>query len=179
MSPRTEEELVAELRRGTPEAVQEVRERVRRILGFRGYRIPKADLADLEQEVMSQLWQAVNRPSFDAAKGFWGFVEVVAGRRCIDWLRTKKPVTELTDEVHDGSAGPLRSVLAEERVRLAQAALAELGEPCRELIRLHVGLGKSFRNLRRKTDVLFVLEHRAAGHQRLVCRLHGRIRTGA
>ncbi len=73
---------------GDPAAVETVRARVDKILAFRGYGIPREDRKDLEQEVMVQLWRSVGRESFQTGAGFWGFVEVVSTRRCIDWLRS-------------------------------------------------------------------------------------------
>lgn len=35
---------------------------------------------------MTEIWRAVNRSGFDVSLGFWGFVETVTARRCIDWL---------------------------------------------------------------------------------------------
>ena len=119
-------------------------------MGFRGYRMPAADKKDLEQEIMTQLWQAVSRSSFDAGEQFWGFVEVVTARRCIDWARgryVKGREVELDESQPAIGPGPLGTTLAQERLELAHAALAQLAKPCRDLIYLHVGLGKSYSEL--------------------------------
>ncbi|MCP4201136.1 MAG: sigma-70 family RNA polymerase sigma factor [bacterium] len=143
--------LVGEaFRRGSSEGVKAVRDRVRRIVGFRGYRMSADDKKDLEQEVMTQIWQAVNRSGFDAGDRFWGFVEVVTARRCIDWLRgrvTRNRETELDERFKDGSRSPLGTALDRERHEIAQTALARLGEPCRNLIQLHFARDKSYREL--------------------------------
>ena len=78
------------MRLGEAAAVDHVRARVRKILAFKRLRIPDQDRDDLEQEIMTEVWQAVNRPEFDFTAGFWGFVEIVTSRRCIDWLRSRK-----------------------------------------------------------------------------------------
>ncbi len=140
------DEIVRELRRGSPEAVQTVRRRVRRILAFRGYRIPTDDRNDLEQEVMTQLWQAVNRSGF-ASAGFWGFVEVVTARRSIDWLRARKGETALDDGFASSARGPLGAALARESTEQAHAALAQLAKPCRDLIYLHFAMRKPYKEL--------------------------------
>jgi len=145
---------------GDPTATDKVRARVRRIVAFRGYGIPREDRVDLEQSVMLQLYEGVTRPDFETA-GFWGFVEVVTSRRCIDWFRTRKPAEslEFPTLVADPGPGPLAKVLGKERERLAQWALAQLSPDCRELIDLHyrrrlpyseiaVMLGKSEGSLR-------------------------------
>jgi hypothetical protein len=69
---------------GEPEATREALARIARMLAFRGYAIPAEERRDLAQEVATQVWLAAGRPEFDAERGFWGFVEVVAARRCID-----------------------------------------------------------------------------------------------
>lgn len=140
--------VVEGLQRGDPEAVAAVRSRVRRILSFRGYRIPGEDRKDLEQEAMTQIWTAVNRSSFEST-GFWGFVDVVSTRRCIDWLRTDKPTMPLEPTRTDQRPDALAKLLTHERAGLAYATLARLDKPCRELIFLHAGLNKTYREISR------------------------------
>ena len=134
---------------GDPAAVETVRARVCRILAFRGYGIPREDRKDLEQEVMVQLWRSVGRESFQTGAGFWGFVEVVSTRRCIDWLRTGKEMTPLPATIAEERPGPLSGMLARERRELAYSALAQLGKPCRDLIYLHAGLRMPYRKIAR------------------------------
>ena len=55
------EEWARRMQRGDADAVGKVRERVRRILAFRRLKIPKQDRDDLEQEIMTEVWQAVNQ----------------------------------------------------------------------------------------------------------------------
>jgi RNA polymerase sigma factor (sigma-70 family) len=142
---------VQQLRRGEPEAVDIVRRRVRRTLSYRGFGMGPQDREDLEQEVMTQVWQGVNRREFDVDRGFWGFVDVVVGRRSIDWLRVHKPtvaLTEVTGEpLRSPRRGPLQEALSSEQIRLAFAAVKGLGHGCRELVLLRVGLGKSYREI--------------------------------
>ena len=140
------DETARQLRRGSPEAVRTVRRRVRAILSFRGYRIAPEDRNDLEQEVMTQLWQAVNRSGFSGTR-FWGFVEVVTARRCIDWLRTRKSLTTLDENLATSARGPLGTTLAREDTELAHAALAQLAKPCRDLIYLHFAMRKPYKEL--------------------------------
>ncbi len=140
--------LVRRIRRGEPAATAEVRVRVRRILAFRGYGMSREDRFDLEQVVLLQVWQAVGRPDF-APEGFWGFVEVLASRRAIDWWRVRRPEVDFEPPatVADPSTGPLRAVLDREQSELAQAALERLSPECQELIRLHVGSRLSYGEL--------------------------------
>ncbi len=111
----------------------------------------RQDREDLEQEIMTQVWQGVNRGQFRADEGFWGFVSVVASRRAIDWLRKQKPTLSLDDVAANslGSRpdGPLAAALSGEEARLAVSALKGLGRPCRELVFLRIGLVKSYRQI--------------------------------
>ena len=91
-------EWARRMRLGEAAAVDHVRARVRKILAFKRLRIPGQDRDDLEQEIMTEVWQAVNRPGFDFTAGFWGFVEVVTSRRCIDWLRSRKVSAPISEE---------------------------------------------------------------------------------
>jgi RNA polymerase sigma factor (sigma-70 family) len=131
-------ELLARLRGGDAEALRLVRDRVRKILRFRGLWIPDDELDDLEQEVMTQVWRAVNRTGFDPEAGIWGFVEVVAARRCIDWLRSRRATEPLEETWPDTRRDPLRFTLERESRRLVAVALAALDEPCRELLSLRI-----------------------------------------
>lgn len=132
------------LQRGEPDAIGEVRLRVARIIGHKGLRIPAQDRDDLEQEIMVQVWQAVNRPTFDLTAGFWGFVETVTARRCIDWLRTRVEGGPIAEDLEAQTAGPLRQALEREKGELAEEVLKALPPPCRQLITLRASEGLSF-----------------------------------
>ncbi len=138
--------IVRLIREEDSAATREVLRRVRRILAFRGYGIPSEDRRELEQIVVTQIWHAVCRPDFDQA-GFWGFVEVVVARRCIDWLRRRKTETRLEDagDFADPSLSPLGDLLRREKVALAKQTLAQLPEGCRQLIELVAEQGKTYR----------------------------------
>ncbi len=171
-------------RRGDAESVERVRARVRKILGFRGFRMSAEDRKDLEQEVMTQVWQAVNRPSFRLEGGFWGFIETVCARRCIDWLRRTKPVTDQFPDLAEKGPGPLERILAGERRKTAYAALGGLGEACKELVYLHAGIGLSYHQiadlLGKSEGALRVQMHRCIKQaRRRVERMQSSARSGA
>lgn len=128
-----------------PSATREVLERVRRILAFRRYGIPEEDRRELEQVVMIQIWEGVRLPGFDPT-GFWGFVEVVTSRRCIDWLRLRRTEISLedSDDLADSSRGPLRTLLDREKSELAREVLAQLPEPCRRVVEIVIGQGRTY-----------------------------------
>ena len=121
-------------RRGEPEAVEIVRERVGRILAYKGLRFGHREREDLQQEIVAELWQSVNRPGFDFTAGFWGFVEIVSARRVIDWLRARREQVELDESMPSSGKGPLGSTLERERAEMVRQALAELDPDCRDLI---------------------------------------------
>lgn len=139
------------LQQGEPRAVEEVRNRIRKILKYRGLEIPVEERDDLEQEVMTEIWQAVNRSRFDFSGGFWGFVEVVTSRRCIDWLRTIRDQPSLPEDAVSSERGPLRKTLERERLTLAWKILSELELPCQELITSRLRDDLSYREIAQAT----------------------------
>lgn len=152
MKPPTDNDsnaIALSLRKGEPAAVEKLRERVRKIVSYRGYRIPVEDRRDLVQEVTTQVWQAVNSPGFQPEPHFWRFVEVVSCRRCIDWYRTQKASTSFDPETPGSEATPFETAWFRQRRHLASQAIDQLGESCQELIRLHVVLEKSYREISR------------------------------
>lgn len=141
---RADEGVPRRLARGDEATTALVRERIGRILSFKGYGIPAEDRRDIQQDVLTQVWQAVRQPTFDVTLGFWGFVETVTTRRCIDWLRASRPTLTLDAETPAPDAGTLDALLAREDARLAYAALSRLDRGCRELVYLHAVLQKPY-----------------------------------
>lgn len=142
------EAIVVRFRGGEPAITGEIRARVGRILAFRGWGIPPEDRLDLAQKIMTELWQAVQRPAFKSA-GFWGLVEVVSSRRCIDWRRAQRDERSLDDIDEPLMLGPdaLGSFLKKERLQQARRVLAQLPPSCRKLIRLNAWEGRSYREI--------------------------------
>ena len=140
-------EVASGLQRGDSQAVEAVRQRVRRMIAFRGFRVPFDERADVEQESMAQIWRAANQPGFECSDGFWGFVDLVTTRRCIDWLRAFRETIPLDESKPSLDRGPLDQTLSREKRRQALAALSELDPGCRDLIYLHVAMEKSYREI--------------------------------
>ncbi len=165
--------VVQAIREDDSLATREVASQVRRILASRGYGIPQEDRREIEQLAMIQIWDAVRRPGFDDAR-FWGFVEVVVSRRCIDWRRRRRVETRLEDtgDFTDSGLSPLAGLLERERRDLARETLAQLPETCRRLIELVVGQGRSYRQaaevLGRSEGALRVQMYRCIGRAREV-----------
>lgn len=143
----TAAEVEAGFRRGEPGSVRTVRERIRRIIAFRGYGIPAEDRKDLEQEVMAQLWRRVGESGAAPPTGIWGLAEVVTARRCIDWLRTRKREVPLELDPIDLLQDPHAAVEKEDRRRRALTALERLPIGCRRLIYLHAGREMTYREI--------------------------------
>ena len=158
------------LRRGDPEAVRHVRDRVRRILSARRLGFSPDERDDLEQEIMTDVWRAVNRSGFDFSGGFWGFVEVVSSRRCIDSRRRQREIMPLVAEYEDGSEGPFERVVNRQRTRLASEILDRLDQPCRELVTMRLKDGMSYAEMSkamgRSEGALRVQMHRCIGRAR-------------
>ena len=57
--PETPEGQSARFLRADPDLLAEVQRHAARIVRFKGYYIPESDRAEVVQEVMTQLWQAL------------------------------------------------------------------------------------------------------------------------
>lgn len=134
---------------GSTHEVEIVKRRVHRVVAYRGYGIPETERQDVEQEILAQLWSSTKRPEFDFRSGFWGFVELVATRRCIDWRRvhSKRRHSPLETDPPDSRKNVLQESLSAERLRLVSMALEKLGNPCRQLIKLHFSQRAPYREL--------------------------------
>ena len=138
-------------RAGKPEEVHLVYRRVRRVVAYRGFGIPRAEREEIEQEAMKQLWQAVAGRDFAIDDGFGRFVDALAARRCIDWYRRASSFSAPLDgRMEDGEPGPLAQILSRERIELVNEAVATLDESCRRLLDLRVGAGLSFAEISRQ-----------------------------
>jgi RNA polymerase sigma factor (sigma-70 family) len=159
------EKLVRKFRASDDDAVKTVQRRVRGILRYGAWAIPREDQRDLEQKAMWQLWEAVQNESFRPG-GFWKFVEIVVARRCVDWRRTRRDerAVDEIEEPRDESANPLKRAIQKEKLLLARDILMNLPQECRELIQLHAGEQKSYREISKilgvKESALRVRMHR-------------------
>ena len=149
---RRDESIPRRLAAGDEEAAALVRDRIGRVVSFRGFGISAEDRRDIQQDVVAQVWQAVRQPTFNFQLGFWGFVETVTARRCIDWLRSRRPQSDVEGDIPDRTGSALDALLAQEHVELAHAALARLDRECRDLVYLHAGMQKSYREIAELLD---------------------------
>ena len=158
------EEWGRRLQNGDSHAVQIVRRRVRTILAFKKLGIPHQERQDLEQEIMTAVWQAVNRPGFDFGAGFWGFVETVSSRRCIDWLRSVRELSPVAENLRDEGQNPFERLLSSERTKIVSQVLEALQPQCRKIIAMRLQEGISYKKiaeiLGKKEGALRVQLHR-------------------
>lgn len=119
---------------------------------------------------MTEVWQAVNRTGFDFTAGFWGFVEIVASRRCIDWLRKKKTHVPLVEGLLDAQESPSDRLLDGERSAIASEVFQALDPTCREIfvMRFREGMqyGEMSKRLGKSEGALRVQMHRCVQRAR-------------
>ena len=131
-------------------AIVEAQALVARIVAYRGFGFGRAEKEDLVQEAMAQIWEAIGGGRFDSGRSFEAFVRTVATRRCIDGHRSRRATSELSPHLVSREADPESALLARERVEVGRRLLSELGEGCRDLIRLHATEGLTYAEIARQ-----------------------------
>lgn len=132
---------------GDRAAVARVEALVERVVRFRGYYIPAAERADIVQEVMLDVWQAVNETDFTLNTSLDALVRSISHRACVDWIRRRRPAEAVDPQVADETQRPDRNLLEREQVRLGLQVLRELRPPCRDLFRLFVADRSSYKDI--------------------------------
>ena len=134
---------------GEIKMVAQVEAMISRVVRYRGYFIPTQDRQDVVQEAMLKLYEALGRPDFAFTRSFRAFVESMAHRRCVDWMRQQRPKEQLPETLPDRAASPDQTVLQDEQREIGQQVLRELREACRKLIRLHAVENLTYREIAR------------------------------
>lgn len=137
VAPLEEDPAFRRFLAGDPETVREAARIVSAIVRFRGYLIPPAERADLEQDTLLHLWRTIGAAGFSFRNSFAGLARAIAYRRCIDWRRLRRASGPLEREPLDSAELPDRRLLREESEALGRRILTLMREPCRELFRLH------------------------------------------
>lgn len=130
-----------------PAAVAEVEACARAMVASRPWGLPHAVQQDLVQETLLQLLQQCAREDFELRSSLPALVRRIALARCIDWVRRQRPTTTVDPRLPDPA--PLPDAILEDqerRERLARA-LVEARPLCRELVQLHFGQGKGYREI--------------------------------
>lgn len=138
--PVTSERELALLRRvisGDPRAVETAQRWIRETLRFKFPQLRADDRDDLVQETLAQVWRLTAREGFVLRKELRALVTRVATARGIDRLRRSRHLESVPADLEDPRPNPYEECLrGDENARL-RWALFELGDACRELIRLH------------------------------------------
>jgi RNA polymerase sigma factor (sigma-70 family) len=150
--PGSGENLLARFRSGEREAIMTVSRLARRVVGHRGYYIPREERDDLVQEVVVHVYRAVVAPDFRPTRAFEAFVRSVAQRRCVDWARHHRPVHPVNGDTPASGPDPEQEAISAEMLSRAREALSSLGFSCLRLIRLRVKEGLSYREIAERLD---------------------------
>jgi RNA polymerase sigma factor (sigma-70 family) len=148
--PETPEVQAARFLRADPDLLAEVQRHAARIVRFKGYYIPEADRAEVVQEVMTQLWQALAGRDLRLRGTIFSLTEAIACRRCVDWMRRLRTTEALDTGMADRSARPDEALLLREREELLRRVLASLRGPCSDLIRRVVDEGAPYAEVARE-----------------------------
>ena len=136
--------------RADPEALSRVGNLVAKILASRGYYIPHGERQDLQQETILQLWRVVSHTGFELTGRFEAFVRTLTHRRCVDWIRRRRPEDPIDEDFPDATQDQDQRVYARERILLGRQVVDEIRSSCQELFHLHAGSGLTYREIARR-----------------------------
>ncbi|ANM30026.1 hypothetical protein ABI59_11260 [Acidobacteria bacterium Mor1] len=123
---------------GDPEVVAAAADLVREAVRFKGFYIPAQDQPEVIQETLTDLWRSLRAGKSNAnPRNFEAYVRTIAYRRCVDWMRSRRPQEELSVDVPDAMGDAEHRALAAERVRIGARVLESLSPACRTLIAAH------------------------------------------
>lgn len=138
-------DLLARFRCGERDAIAEVARLARLMVGDHGYYVAPDDRDDVVQEILIDVHRTVSSPEFRLHKTFEALVRTIAHRRCVDWIRRRRPDGPSEVDAPSSDPGPDRVLLDRERSWLGARVLHDLGPSCRRLVGLHVGRGLTYR----------------------------------
>lgn len=149
---RPDDRLLAEFRDGNPAAYRTVQGWIRDTLRRNPYGAHGDEVEDIVQQSLIALWRTCSRDGFRLQTGLKALTRTVVLARCIDRLRRKKAMVELDDSLLDPCRGPEERAVGTDEWSRVRRAVAELSEPCQELIRLHFLEGLSYREMAQRLD---------------------------
>jgi RNA polymerase sigma-70 factor (ECF subfamily) len=141
----TDAELVARCRAGDSDAWRELVERFSRYvyaIAVQAYRLPEHDSEDVFQEVFTRVYERLDQLRDDSAIRPW--IAQLTRRCCVDRLRDTSRV-ELVEELEAGEADETLDLL--EEAWSVREALAELSEPCQEVLDRFFARDESYRTI--------------------------------
>jgi RNA polymerase sigma factor (sigma-70 family) len=142
--------MLSRFRGGDPGAAAEVRRVVTAVISCKGYYVPFEQREDVIQDTLLGVWKAAARPDFEVRRDFLSFAKRVALRRCVDWMRSrgKEKLVQAAPPREEASR-PDAALFAEEKRRIRDRVMSQLRDSHRELIRLCVDSGLSYREVAR------------------------------
>ena len=115
------------------------------------YGIAVADRADLVQETLRQAWEHIQEPGFALDHSLRALICRIAMARCVDWLRRRRVLVEVEDEMLQAFADPVVRLEQERLLDALQRALQAIKPFCRDLIRQHFHAGRSYPEIAQAT----------------------------
>ena len=147
----SDSELAQRCRAGDPEAWNELVERFSRYIYAictQGFRLSLADAEDVFQDVFTRVYTRLDSLRDDSALRPW--IGQLARRRCLDLIAASgrmQPVEEVAPGGYERSLDELDDAFA------VREALAELSEPCQEMLDRFFARDESYRTISRDLDL--------------------------
>jgi RNA polymerase sigma-70 factor (ECF subfamily) len=144
-------ELVERCRAGDADAWNELVERFSRYvyaICTQGFRLSPADAEDVFQEVFTRVYTRLDTLRDDSALRPW--IGQLTRRLCLDSIAASgrvQPVEEVTPESRERSLDELDEAFA------VREALAELSEPCQEMLDRFFARDESYRTISKDLDL--------------------------
>jgi RNA polymerase sigma-70 factor (ECF subfamily) len=146
----TDAELVHRCRAGDPEAWNALVERFSRYvyaICAQGFRLGEQDAEDVFQDVFTRVYERLDTLRNDAAVRPW--IAQLTRRLCLDKLASGSR-EELSDEVAGSGEGAMADI---EEAFAVREALAELPEPCQEVLDRFFARDESYRTIGAALDL--------------------------
>nr|MEE4267833.1 sigma-70 family RNA polymerase sigma factor [Candidatus Krumholzibacteria bacterium] len=151
-SQDTDHEIILEgLRAGHPTACRIVEGWLRQAVRSPRFGIPVDDVDDLVQESLTQVLDRVSPPDFKVHTSLKAFCRHVAMARCVDGIRRRRMLVELSPLLAEEFADPLERIARKEDLSRVHGALSQLKTLCRDLIRWHFTEEKSYKLIAQET----------------------------
>lgn len=129
--------ILVGLQEGHPTAIGIVENWLRRAVRAPQFRIPADEVDDLVQEGLAQILRMIAAPDFEVHTSLKALVRRVGMARSVDWIRRRKMVVELSDQLAAEHVDPLDRIARQEDLGRIHEAVSQLKDLCRQLIRMH------------------------------------------
>jgi RNA polymerase sigma factor (sigma-70 family) len=143
--------ILAGLREGHPTACAIVEGWLTRTVRAPQFRIPEDDVDDLVQEALAQILNLIAAPDFQVHTSLKALVRRVGMARCVDWIRRRRMLVELSDQLAAEHVDPLDRIARQEDLGRIHEALSRLKDLCRDLIRWHFVEEKTYQAIAEQT----------------------------